>query len=299
MSKARGGSHYAERWSYEALARKVLLDRLGKDIEGAHLWIVHASRWLNNIYAGYDNFLRCDQTGTPDFSGLHGISGGASCCGGPFPKAWIHLSALIDRAVNRVEGASSRLPCAIIGFSKGASVVTQLFYELAVCDSGSNLPSLPLMEQVRSMSWLDSGHNGQTHLWPTWEYALSRLSHSHPRRLPLLFVFGTPYEVTIFVYSLSGFLAYLIPLFFQLCDKSRPWNRRDFKTFINLLTSLNIPHVSDTFFRGEHWDYTSCDCELVSAESPQNIDLESHFEILSTFPLRMCLAPCLEANFMT
>lgn len=187
MSSHRDNRRYAEKWSYESVANS-LLTRVGGVVPGAHLWIVRASRWLVQTFACYDHFLRCNETGVPDFSGVHSFGG--SCL-----SAWRHLNALLTNAVTRIEGARCDLPCAIIGFSKGASVITQLLYELGVYVDLPAFREIPLVMRTRSLTWLDAGHNGQSHLWPTWEVALSRLSH-HIAPLPQLYAFATPYEVS-------------------------------------------------------------------------------------------------------
>ncbi|KAH9283901.1 UPF0565 protein C2orf69 -like protein [Echinococcus granulosus] len=240
----------AEKWSFEAVA-SLLLNRL-EGVSGVHLWIVRASRWSLDTFACYTNFVRYSGNGVPDYSGIHGI--------GDTSPAWRHLDALLKNAATAVNGACAELPCAIIGFSKGGSVVTQLFYELGMFFDLPEFSDIHLTSQVVSLTWLDSGHNGVTHLWPTWTIPLARLRR-YPS-LPKLFVFATPYE---------------------LCDENRPWNSRDFGTFIRLLEAFRLPYYSDTFYKGHHWDY--------SFDFPQTlrVSINSHFEILACFPIQLCM----------
>ncbi|KAL5110640.1 hypothetical protein TcWFU_007288 [Taenia crassiceps] len=240
----------AEKWSFEAVA-SLILSRL-ESVSGVHLWIVRASRWFLDTIACYTNFVRYNANGVPDYSGIHGIGGTSS--------AWRHLDALLKNAVAAVNGASAELPCVIIGFSKGGSVVTQLLYELGMFFDLPEFSDVNLTSQVVSLTWLDSGHNGVTHLWPTWTIPLARLRRCPSP--PKLLVFATPYE---------------------LCDENRPWNNRDFRTFICLLKSFRLPFYFDTFYKGHHWDY--------SFEFSQTfrVTIDSHFEILACFPIHLCM----------
>lgn len=176
----------AEKWSYESVA-KLLLDRSGST-SGVHLWIIRASRWSQNTFAFYDNFVRYKSAGAPDYSGISNV-------GGTSFAAWRHLDALMINAVSRVEGASIDVPCAIIGFSKGCSVMNQLIYEMGLFfDEREFIEDLQIPSRVFSLTWLDSGHNGVSHLWPTWTVPLARLRHFPS--LPKLFIFATPYQVS-------------------------------------------------------------------------------------------------------
>uniref|UniRef100_A0A5K3F1R5 UPF0565 protein C2orf69 homolog n=1 Tax=Mesocestoides corti TaxID=53468 RepID=A0A5K3F1R5_MESCO len=246
---------YADKWSYESVAQ-LLLSRL-EGVCGVHLWIVRASRWLLQTFACYDNFMRCNESGAPDFSGVHSLRGCST-------SAWLHLDALLQNAVTYVNGASTECPCAIIGFSKGACVVTQLTYELGLYVDLPVFLGIPLISRVISLTWLDAGHNGQTHLWPTWTVALSRLKYRPS--IPKLFVFATPYE---------------------LCDKNRPWNRRDFNTFLHILSTFNLPYHVETFYKGHRWDHLTEANSIPGAFCPT---IESHFEILASFPVNLCVS---------
>lgn len=190
MAKHRDNKQY-QKWSLDAVSR-LFIERLPIDA-GIHIWIVLASRWTSSdTFACYDNFIRSsNDTGAPDFSGVHGFGRTSS---------WFHLSKLLHNAVDQVNAeseflmASVDLPCSLIGFSKGGCVITQLFYELGVFVDLPTFLDIPLVSRVFSMTWLDAGHNGQSHLWPTWTWALSRLK-GLPFTIPMLHVYATPYEV--------------------------------------------------------------------------------------------------------
>lgn len=174
----------AEKWSYESVA-KLLLDRIGST-SVIHLWIIRASRWSQNTFAFYDNFVRYNTDGSPDYSGINNV-------GGTTFAAWRHLDALMIKAVSGVKDASIDVPCAIIGFSKGCSVLTQFVYEMGLFFDERKFVDLRFPSRLSSLTWLDSGHNGVSHLWPTWTVPLARLRH-YPS-LPKLFIFATPYQV--------------------------------------------------------------------------------------------------------
>ncbi|KAM7538060.1 hypothetical protein Aperf_G00000069175 [Anoplocephala perfoliata] len=243
---------FAEKWSYESVA-KLLLDRIGL-ASIIHLWIIRASRWSQNTLAFYDNFVHYNTDGSPDYSGISNV-------GGTSFAAWRHLDALMIKAVSSIKDASINVPCAIIGFSKGCSVLTQFIYELGLFfDESYFVDYLHVTSRLSSLTWLDSGHNGVNHLWPTWTVPLARL-RQHPS-LPKLLIFATPY---------------------QLCS-DRPWNFRDFSTFLDILRTYKLPFYSDTFYKGVHWQ--------CPPEGPQmeRVSIDAHFEILECFPIHLCIS---------
>lgn len=209
----------AEKWSFEAVA-SLILNRL-EGVSGVHLWIVRASRWFLDTFACYTNFVRYNTHGVPDYSGIHGIGGTSS--------AWRHLDALLKNAAAAVNGASVELPCVIIGFSKGGSVVTQLLYELGMFFDLPEFSDVNLTSQVVSLTWLDSGHNGVTHLWPTWTIPLARLRR-YPSP-PKLLVFATPYEVGPLAVPLTPFCFYALHL--AVCFYIDALFKQLWGTFIN------------------------------------------------------------------
>ncbi|VDM00514.1 unnamed protein product [Schistocephalus solidus] len=262
MEKHRDNRRYVK-WSLDATSELFTrrLSALFSNGKGAHLWVMRASRWVLQTFACYDNFVQTSETGLPNFSGVHGF-GRAT--------AWCHLDSLLNNAVSAINEecpevhATADLPCCIIGFSKGSCVTTQLLYELGVFADLPVFLSIPLVSRTLSLVWLDAGHNGQSHLWPSSPHNLSRLSFL--QKLPKIFAFATPYE---------------------LCDKNRPWNRRDFVAFLRLLKLNKLPHHVDTMFKGEHWDFEAFDCD----QEEIGATLDTHFEILSTFPIDLCVSP--------
>ncbi|KAL7064167.1 hypothetical protein AAHC03_05601 [Spirometra sp. Aus1] len=261
MEKHRDNRHYVK-WSLDATS-ELLIGRLSDSFpngRGAHLWVIRASRWILQTFACYDNFVQTSDTGLPNFSGVHGFGR---------TTAWCHLNSLLSNAVLAINAenpeihATTELPCCIIGFSKGSCVTTQLLYELGVFADLPDFLSIPLISQTSSLVWLDAGHNGQSHLWPTSTHSLSRLPFL--QKIPKIYAFATPYE---------------------LCDQNRPWNRRDFITFLRLLKLNKLPHHVDTMFKGEHWDFEAFDCD----QEEIGATLDSHFEILSTFPIDLCVS---------
>nr|CDS32562.1 hypothetical protein HmN_000079700 [Hymenolepis microstoma] len=255
MSAHSQFGNLAEKWSFESVA-KLLLDRIGSN-SGVQLWIIRASRWSQNAFAFYDNFVRYNAAGAPDYSGINNV-------GGTSFAAWRHLDALMTNAVSRVEGASIGVPFAVIGFSKGCSVMNQLIYEMGLFyDEREFIEDLQIPSRLSSLTWLDSGHNGFNHLWPTWTAPLARLRHFS--FLPKLFIFATPY---------------------QLCS-GRPWNFRDFNTFLHTLRTFRLPFHSDTFFNGVHWQCPPPD----GIQMLHDVSIEAHFEILECFPIHLCISP--------
>ena len=181
--------NFASKWSFEGVA-KLCLSRL-QEFSGVHLWIVRASHYFQNTFASYTNFVHHSNNGAPDYSGIHSI--GET----PF-SAWQHLDALLTNATSFINGANVDLPCVIIGFSKGASVITQLLYEMGLFFDLPKFLDLKLASLVVSLTWLDSGHGGVSHLWPTWTIPLARLQHHSS--IPKLYAFATPYEVALRCY---------------------------------------------------------------------------------------------------
>lgn len=176
----------ADKWSYEGVA-KLFFDRMGSETI-VHLWIIRASRWTQNTFAFYDHFVRYTAAGVPDYSGISNVAGTSFA-------AWRHLNTLMCNAVSRIEGASVDIPCSIIGFSKGCSVLTQLIYEMGFYfEDQEFIEDLRIHSKLISLTWLDSGHIGVSHLWPTWTLSLSRLRNF--ASVPKLFIFATPYQVS-------------------------------------------------------------------------------------------------------
>ncbi|OWF55481.1 UPF0565 protein C2orf69 homolog [Mizuhopecten yessoensis] len=87
------------------------------------------------------------------------------------------------------ENCDTKVPIILIGFSKGCVVLNQFICELHMVDIDENVKSF--MKKVKSMYWLDGGHNGGSNTWITDRVLLKKLAYHKLE----LFTHVTPYQV--------------------------------------------------------------------------------------------------------
>ncbi|KAA3674144.1 uncharacterized protein DEA37_0009900, partial [Paragonimus westermani] len=257
MRTHSNGLEYLD-WSLEQTGR-LLNERLLTHAVNAHVWIVRPSQWIFNDLASFSNFVSVDERGNPLLS-----TDCPTVC-----NATEHLAHLITNAVDEVNKQDSRI-CAglsnqivgLIGFSKGCCVLTSIIYDLSVYEPFSNrsagLVSFSdtarlFLSKIRSIYWLDAGHSAIYHQWPI---SVSNLASLNPTTCPKLNVYATPYQVA---------------------NPLRPWKTRDYQTFTQLLSRLQLPHRQAVLLQTEQSNQTTT--------LPNVSDLRMHFAILKYFPL--------------
>ena len=121
------------------------------------------------------------------------------------------------------------LPLHLIGFSKGCSVLNQLVYELGALKRRNNPDVDNFISHVKTMTWLDGGHNGGSDTWVTKSEPLCNLA-----ALPIhIYVHVTPYQVR---------------------DKMRAWIGREHERFVGILRTATAS-ITDKLHFG---DQPSC-----------------------------------------
>lgn len=199
MAKYAEGCEYIK-WNLESTARLLHSRFSSSDSRwpNPHVWVIRPSRWVRRCFAAYTNFLPFDDHTVPR------IGFELNKCGALEQLNRILRSALSQmRTVSPNYCTQLRAPLCLVGFSKGCCVLIQMLYELAYCSTHfSRKPDLSpgpspftqeLLSTLDSMYWLDGGHSGLDSQWPTASRILARLNPAH---CPMMYVYGTPYQVS-------------------------------------------------------------------------------------------------------
>ena len=156
-----------EKWSNWCLENMVTL--LHKRFPLCNIWIIKPAKMLRNIYSSFHNFLQCSIVGTPEYTEHYG--------------AITHLRLLLMNGAKTIAAADvNSLPLILVGFSKGCVVLNQIVHELdnvlhhTSSDAVETLNNRTLLELVKEIHWLDSGHNGECGAWMTREKDLKALA---------------------------------------------------------------------------------------------------------------------------
>mmetsp|Transcript_2381 Transcript_2381/g.5652 ORF Transcript_2381/g.5652 Transcript_2381/m.5652 type:complete len:338 (-) Transcript_2381:36-1049(-) len=133
-----------QEWSTESIA-----ELLASRFPSLHIIVVRPSRQEEG-YSSFDHFLATDETGDP----LDGSYTSRTCA------ATEHLMLLLKdlSATFNLNSVSLCESLYVVGFSKGGTVVNQLFTEIgAVADRASLVPAF--VSGLRALVWLDPGVN--------------------------------------------------------------------------------------------------------------------------------------------
>lgn len=210
-------------WNLEETA-----DLLAKRFPEALIMVVKPKTMYLNTFSVFSNFVLMSESGTPahteDHGGLHHL---------------VKLHRNILRRLQTQESANnaslqtgsckkdscpSDTPVTLIGFSKGCVILNQFICELHMADVDKDIKTF--LTNVKSMYWLDGGHNGGSNTWITDKALLKRLSAFRFE----LFTHVTPYQVL---------------------DPIRAWIGEEQKLFVKELKELgaNITHFHHHFDR--------------------------------------------------
>ncbi|CAH0382518.1 unnamed protein product [Bemisia tabaci] len=216
----------------------------------SHVLIVRPFRIGFKTFSCYDNFVPSSDCGVPEHTPTH--------------HALQHLECLlksISAKLKMLMPSEPPLSCnnelvqnwksephldeatiTLVGFSKGCVVLNQFLYEFHYMKTltPDDTTMMRLVSNITDMYWLEGGHAGVKNTWITSRSLLETLTRLNIR----IHVHVTPY---------------------QICDKRRPWIRKEEKTFSNMLKRLGAP-IERVFHFENH-----------------PTDLSIHFEVLSVF----------------
>ncbi|GAB6030632.1 hypothetical protein CHUAL_007490 [Chamberlinius hualienensis] len=203
--------HYSF-WNLDATAKM-----LANTFEGHDILAIRPSKMSRNQFSCFKNFVHSDLIGCPTYStelqGSRHLKQLLLNC-------YTHLDE-VDRA-NLVQLPKSILT--IIGFSKGCVVLNQLLYEMYHNRDTDEIKDL--IKQIKTMSWLDAGHNGEADVWITDENILKFLAE-------------TGIEVQVHVTP------------YQMEDIRRPWIKEQKTIFVETLKTFDCNVAEKYHFYGE------------------------------------------------
>jgi len=230
-------------WSLEATA-EILVKRFGPN---ALVVVVRPSDYYLATFSLFNNFLSSDAEGNPSFD--------AST-----DKAWRQIDLIMEEVNEKVDWKPSttgnhaekiadspqsfhEIPLTLLGFSKGCAVLNQLVHEISFLLEVTDV-NLKSVRVVRTMYWLDGGHNGKADTWVTDESVMEAFSKFYAEKKLDLHVHVTPY---------------------QMDDARRPHVRRHKLRFCELARKYDLTLHDETHF------------------PRQNRAIELHFDILTSF----------------
>lgn len=240
MLKHRDNHRWA-RHNLEDTARRV-----HRRFPCACVWVIRACKLHLNTFACYGNFVTCNMFGVPSYSHTE-------------VTALSQTAHLLDQCIrSHFEDSFHKelleKPVAVVGFSKGCSVLNQMLHEWNLLSSSPN--NCQRTEQFSSnithLCWLDSGNCGHSGAWVTDSVCLT----------------AVPQEVCFHVHTTP----------YQTNDKFRPWIGEEHATFVDHLKNNSRKHVERIHFEdeepslenhfkllrsfGPQWDEGDCDdCE--------------------------------------
>lgn len=201
----------------------LLHERYERQNKNVHVYVIRPSLYKNTFQAIYKNFLEMINEGHPVYkkdtkqtcaNHLHRIM--QASADALSTETSIKIGAFVDR------------PTHLVAFSKGCVVLTQLLYDLG--RRGDDTMS-KWFDNVRHITWLDSGHNGAAELWPVSADIMKDFSKSFP---------------TISLH------AYATP--FQLKRASHPRARSEFDLFRETLQLIDCKHHCGTLLEDHNND---------------------------------------------
>ncbi|KAM0729601.1 Mitochondrial protein C2orf69 [Formica fusca] len=166
---------------------------LSEQFPRSHVFIVRPSRMLltkHAVFSCFDNFVPGDKYGTPSFCPMH--------------KALKHLRELLLCCLEHIKTLKMEediddirnieaTNLNLMGFSKGCAVLNQFLYEFHYYaeNPSENININNFIKLIKSMWWLDGGHNGSKNTWIT-EHSILR---SFAKLRINAHVHVTPYQV--------------------------------------------------------------------------------------------------------
>eukprot|EP00123_Amoebidium_parasiticum_P012195 comp21184_c0_seq1/m.28746 comp21184_c0_seq1/g.28746 ORF comp21184_c0_seq1/g.28746 comp21184_c0_seq1/m.28746 type:complete len:291 (-) comp21184_c0_seq1:721-1593(-) len=158
--------------------------RLGSLWPEANVLIVHPARMYRSTFAVYENFVKSNDLGVPDFRATTN-----SCS---------HILGLLENTgamwTNHTHLESTIFgngPISLVGFSKGCVVMNKLFLDMHKGKVKGDNGAIRLAERIKEMHWLDSGHSGTRGAWLTDRETLRGMSQT----ISKYGVHVTPYQV--------------------------------------------------------------------------------------------------------
>lgn len=215
MEKHQTNKLYIQ-WNLEETSR-ILSKRFPQSL----VIVIKPKEMLLNTFSIYSNFVEFDQDGLPApfiESTCHGLDHLSML----YAQAWDQYDKVGQNSCDSTDNGVScselpetnqltsfrDFPIFLVGFSKGCVPLNHLMFEIM---TRPNIPET-FTRNIKSVYWLDSGHNARKDIWITNETVLQKLASSGLE----LFVHVTPYQVR---------------------DPNRPWIGKEYKQFIRGLKS--------------------------------------------------------------
>lgn len=206
-------------WNLENTA-KVLAHRFPDSL----IMVVKPKEMMLNTFSIYSNFADFDENGIPTlFTNKRALThimklytnardayfNNKSCDSKVDSHACSESSSDGNDASHMTSCAAETIE--IVGFSKGCVPLNQIMFEIATESQSSEIETF--ISRIKSVYWLDAGHNGRKDTWITNDSVLEKIAAT---KIPL-FVHVSPYQVK---------------------DPNRPWIGKEEKKFIQKLKVL-------------------------------------------------------------
>ncbi|XP_078572219.1 mitochondrial protein C2orf69-like [Branchiostoma floridae x Branchiostoma japonicum] len=217
-----------KQWNLESVA-----ELLSRRFPRSFIWVIKPSYMHLKTFSCY-NFLVCNMMGTPEYGDEP-----------RYPNALLHLKLLLNSAARKVsselqhqvEGQDScpdqngcqderlqSLPITFVGFSKGCVVLNEILFEL---QEAKPIPELQeFLARVKTMYWLDGGHQGGSNTWVTNEATLRNFAELQVD----VHVHVTPYQVN---------------------DAMRAWIGKEERLFVKRLKKVGVNVTETRHFENE------------------------------------------------
>lgn len=221
MSQHRTNNIYIH-WNLESTARI-----LAKRFVDSLIIVIKPKEMLLNTFSIYSNFVEFDQDGIPMlFTNTN--SNGLTHVSKLYSKALeiyenkqdcdldksshVLCDSVSEKSDARpVIGCLAELPVSFVGFSKGCVPLNQILFEVATKHLSPETSDF--VSKIKSVYWLDAGHNGRQDTWITSDFVLQKIASTTME----LFVHITPYQIK---------------------DINRPWIGKEQRKFIQKLKAL-------------------------------------------------------------
>ncbi|XP_019624374.1 PREDICTED: UPF0565 protein C2orf69 homolog [Branchiostoma belcheri] len=219
-----------KQWNLEATA-----ELLSRRFPRSLIWVIKPSYMHLKTFSCY-NFLVCNVMGTPEYGDEP-----------RYPNALLHLRLLLNNATQQISSELQQqidsqgscpsdqngcqdgttlldLPITFVGFSKGCIVLNEILFEL---QEAKPIPELQqLLARVKTMYWLDGGHQGGSNTWVTNESTLRNFAELQVE----VHVHVTPYQVN---------------------DAMRAWIGKEEKLFLKRLKKVGVKVTETRHFEDE------------------------------------------------
>lgn len=230
------------KWNLERTAAM-----LNARFNDSFILIIKPSKMFHRSLSIYQNFLKFNTAGNPEFSN---DSGCLRHCSVVYYNA-LDRAARHERDTMNNNGeqclangskdqcfADGKASIKLIGFSKGCVVLNQIVFEMKRAKEQEDIKAF--LSRISDFYWLDSGHNGGSKTWVTDDDSLKELAKFEIK----INVHVTPYQVN---------------------DTGRPWIGKEERTFVDKLKSFGA------------------DVEETKHFATQMRSLDNHFKLLECF----------------